>query len=321
MSSVKSIDVVLATYNGERFLKDQIDSIILNFERLVNYKCRLLISDDGSTDNTLKLIDLLYSNDERIFIVNKERTGGVKSNFLTLLDYVEGDYLFFSDQDDFWLPNKISLFMEVFEENNKYDKPLLVHSDLTVTDVYLSPKHVSMFSYQNLNKNASLENCLVTNNVTGCVMACNKQLVDRLRNSKLDQSIMHDWYASLIAHIYGKVIFIDKSLILYRQHGGNQVGAKKISIRSAFNHGIKGSYSNVLKSIQMTKNQSKLLYDDLTASGFIGKEIDVIEKYNKSFDANFIFRFFCFFKSGFKKYGLKRNLIFFFVYVFCGKSI
>ena len=103
--------VVMATYNGEKYIKEQIDSILKN----MNDCDELIISDDGSTDNTIKLIN--EYQDKRIKLINGPRKG-VKQNFANAIENATGKYIFLSDQDDIWMENKMRLVLEEFEKNN-----------------------------------------------------------------------------------------------------------------------------------------------------------------------------------------------------------
>ncbi|PLN98221.1 glycosyltransferase, partial [Klebsiella michiganensis] len=127
------IDVLLATYNGSKFVKEQIASVLTNFDKLSGVNCRLLVSDDGSSDNTVTIINELERDDSRITLVDKAKKGGVRQNFNYLINNCDADYIFFCDQDDLWLPNKMSIFLDRFLLIEKdYTGPVLVHSDLCV---------------------------------------------------------------------------------------------------------------------------------------------------------------------------------------------
>lgn len=310
----KKIDVILASYNGEKYIEEQIKSILNNFETVPNYNCRLIISDDASRDRTVEIIESI--SDDRISIVDKERKGGVRLNFNFLINYTNADYVFFSDQDDIWLPNKMNIFMRRFEENDK-NEPLLLHSDLQVVDDKLNVMSVSMFASQNIYKEPSLGQLLVSNSVTGCVMAINRSLLYKVKRSKLPYSIMHDWYIALIAMCFGRIEFINQSTILYRQHGGNQVGSVNRKFKDLFSVGkIKKFIKKSKESILDTRMQALTFIDDFGIQ-LSESDKDFISKYIVSFnDSNFISRLKLFITGRVIKKGFFRNAIFFFFYVF-----
>ncbi|HFI1127640.1 TPA: glycosyltransferase family 2 protein [Klebsiella variicola] len=313
---MKKIDVLLATYNGEKYIAEQIESILLNFQKVTEYDCRLLISDDGSTDDTIQIINNISKLDNRIILVNTTKKGGVKENFNGLINSSSADYIFFCDQDDFWLPAKMRMFIDRFISIEKeYAGPILIHSDLCVTNGYLSPQSESMFKYQNINANPSFNELIVSNSVTGCVMACNKTLLNIARESTIIESIMHDWYLALIAKAFGRIDFIDSSLILYRQHGGNQVGAKPFNLSAILSiYKIHDNYIKAKSSIVKTQDQARLFLNDFS---------DKIERNNASLllqfsspkDVNIFKRLSLFLNNDFKKKGFIRNIVFFYIFV------
>ncbi|HED2737217.1 glycosyltransferase family 2 protein [Klebsiella michiganensis] len=310
------IDVLLATYNGSKFVKEQIASVLTNFDKLSGVNCRLLVSDDGSSDNTVTIINELERDDSRITLVDKAKKGGVRQNFNYLINNCDADYIFFCDQDDLWLPNKMSIFLDRFLLIEKdYTGPVLVHSDLCVADKNLSPVNISMFDYQKINKRPSFTELIVSNSVTGCVMACNRSLLNDIKNSQISNSIMHDWYVGIYAAAFGRISFIDNSLILYRQHGGNQVGAKSFSTKDIFNIvGVKDKLSAARLSVQKTHEQAILFFDEFGEKLESDKRKD-LQDFIASFHTDFLCRLKLFLRRGFRKTGRLRNCIFFLVYV------
>lgn len=315
---MKKIEVLLATYNGEKFVREQIYSVLNNFDKISGYECKILVSDDKSTDKTVQIIKSLQEQEPRILFLDGEKKGGVRSNFYYLLEHTDADYVFFCDQDDLWLPDKISVFLERFKsEEVSYNGPILVHSDLCVADANLSPINVSMFDYQKINKNPSFVELIVSNSVTGCVMACNRELIEGVKKSQIQNSIMHDWYIGLYASAFGRILFIEKSFILYRQHGGNQVGAKSFLIKDIFNlKGLRGKVKNASDSVIKTKKQAELFFSDFNEKLDKANK-DILNSYISSFEeGQFFKRLKLFLFKDVNKKGLLRNIVFFFIYVF-----
>lgn len=223
------ITILMAVYNGEKYLREQLES----FARQDYKEWRLIVHDDGSSDNSVQLIKDFASsvpNEVQIFI-NQPACGSAKGNFAGLLnDAGDSGYIMFADQDDVWKEDKLSASMdEMHRLEEKYGSgiPLLVHSDLEVAGENMEIISKSMFSYSNIRRNATLGQLLLQNNVTGCTMLCNKALCDGIAPFAADgRVIMHDYFAALYAKVFGKTAFIDKALVSYRQHGDNSVGAK-----------------------------------------------------------------------------------------------
>ena len=225
------ISICMATYNGEKYLKEQLDSIFAQ----TNSDWKLLIRDDGSVDNSLGIIEeytIKYPN--RIVLVTDEdgRIGPCMS-FARLLDRANTEYIMFCDQDDVWLPDKIEVSTSCIrnlEKQHGYTTPLLVHTDLTVVNSTLQLLAESFWSYQKVKpKFSTLNRTMVQNVVTGNTVIMNRSLAD-LATPIPDTAIMHDWWVTLVASAFGKISTHDKATVLYRQHEKNRLGAQRFGI-------------------------------------------------------------------------------------------
>lgn len=222
------IDILLASYNGEKYIAEQIDSILNQ-----TYKDWFLyIKDDCSTDNTVKIIkDYENSYKDKIKVITSDiKSGSAKDNFFSMLKYSENEYIMTCDQDDVWLPNKIEITIYKILEAEKEDKdiPILVHTDLKVVDEKLNKITDSLIKMQNLDSSRDkLNNLLVQNIVTGCTVMVNRNLLNYIKIVPR-KAIMHDWWMALLASALGKLYFIDTPTVLYRQHRNNDVGAKNV---------------------------------------------------------------------------------------------
>ena len=222
------VDILMATYNGEKYIEEQCQSII----NQTYTDWRLIISDDCSTDKTVEILkryQKCYS--KKIFVYeNNISSGSAKNNFYKLLDYSTSEYVMFSDQDDVWKKDKIAVtYNKMIEMQTEYgdNMPLLVHTDLCVVDENLNVINNSLFSMQQMDYTRDkLNNLLVENIVTGCTVMVNRSLLDMVYQ-KPKYSIMHDSWLALIAASFGKIGFVNSSTIFYRQHARNLVGAKK----------------------------------------------------------------------------------------------
>lgn len=251
------IALLLATYNGERYLAQQIDSLLnQTYDDFVIY-----ISDDCSKDSTIVVInEYVKKNPEKIILLhNREHFGNARDNFFNLLKSVDADCYLFCDQDDFWLPNKVEKLVALYNEHKSDLIPVLIHSDLKVVDENLQELSASFFESMALVKTTNWKNIIVQNNVTGCTMLINRVLADYYKKNysiiNNDNILMHDYFFAEIAALCGETYFIDESLILYRQHGNNSVGAKNVKSLSYFRMKVSQIRTNK-NLVKKTENQA-----------------------------------------------------------------
>lgn len=220
------INILMSTYNGEKFLSEQIESI----QKQTVRDWHLLIRDDGSSDGTREIIEDFAKTDSRITFINPDQfeNFGVIKNFYTLLKHEQADYYFFSDQDDVWVANKLELTLK---EAKKYcnTKPLMVYTDLRIVNQDLETIHDSMIAFQSHHANTTLKSELTENTVTGGTAMINHPLAELWTDYK--DLLMHDWFLALLATAKGDLVYIDTVTELYRQHEDNVLGARTWSKR------------------------------------------------------------------------------------------
>ena len=229
------IEVLMATYNGKNYIREQIDSILNQ-----SYKnWHLTISDDGSTDGTDLIADEYAAKyPEKITRVHAGvRFGNAKDHFFWLSENCAGSYMLYSDQDDVFDPEKMRKLMDAMMKAEKQwggDMPVLVFSDQKVVDEKLNVMAPSLMRYQKQAfDHFDYRAILMQNVVTGGAMMINRSLCSLATQCQNgSRVIMHDWWMAAVAARFGKIIYLDEPLSLYRQHGGNSVGAKRVgSIR------------------------------------------------------------------------------------------
>jgi glycosyltransferase involved in cell wall biosynthesis len=303
------LEILLSTHNGERYLSDQIDSLLA--QSYTDW--RLLIRDDGSTDRTRNIIDDYINSypDKIIFFQDELGFIGTLQSYSQLLRQSTAPYIAFCDQDDIWLSEKLDIEMSrMLEEEYKAgnDLPLLINTDLMVTTDTLDILSKSFWEYQNINpvKMSSLRNLLVQNHITGCTCLMNRALVN-IALPISASAIMNDWWMALIASAKGKIISISTPTVLYRQHDKNAIGAKKWCTKYILREFLKGS-SRYLDSYRRTRDQAKALLN----SGLIdGNSCLTIKIYVDMFEKNWLERRMIMLKEGPYKYGFVRNLAMF----------
>ena len=223
---MSTVAIVMAAYNGEKYLTEQISSILSSYYQ----DFELYIYDDGSKDNTITMIrDFEKQYPDKVHVIQNKTNLGVTTNFLNALSATTMDYIMFCDQDDFWLPNKISLTlkrMRHMEAQIGSDKPFAVFTDACIADQDLNIIKPSFFCSEHLNpKKIDLPHILMENKLIGCTVMVNAALRKVLQGNHLPTNAKyHDWWVALIAVSLGKIGFINESTLLYRQHGANVVG-------------------------------------------------------------------------------------------------
>jgi glycosyltransferase involved in cell wall biosynthesis len=223
------ISILMAAYNGEKYISEQIESLLS--QTVGDFK--LFIRDDMSDDNTFSIISGYADRfPDKIFVTRSgENSGSAKYNFIKLMTEHKDDYFMLCDQDDFWLPDKIEVsFAKVREMEEAYGRqtPVLVHSDLRVADEELNviSESYARDMVADYGK-TSLNYLLIQNMLAGCTCMYNRALADSLREPAF--TVMHDWWLVLTASAFGKIGTIQGTpSILYRQHGGNEMGAGNV---------------------------------------------------------------------------------------------
>ena len=230
------VDILLSTYEGARFIEDQLDSIIEQMDP----GCRLLIRDDGSKDGTPELVERYAAHSDGKIVLMKDGLERLRArgSFSRLLEASDADYVVLCDQDDIWLPGRISKPVERIrrlEQELGNDVPILVHTDLVVVDEELRTIAPSFCDYIHINprRGASLNRLLVQNIVTGCASTFNRALVNLARPIP-PQALMHDWWLGMIAAALGRLEYLAEPTVLYRQHGSNNVGAFRWSLATQY---------------------------------------------------------------------------------------
>ena len=218
---MEKIDILLATYNGSKYLHEQLDSILSQSYGNIN----VIIRDDGSSDNTVMIIKEYEQKDNRVKLLSDNLGNlGFVRNFEELMKNSTSDYIMFSDQDDIWYNDKVEISyarMKAIEESNGKSCPILVHTNSRIMNYETRTKALFISDYA---KNSSFENSFFNFFVQGSTMLINKSLKrEALPFSK--EVYLHDRYLHLIAEFVGIRSYIDKPTMDYRQHSNNEIGS------------------------------------------------------------------------------------------------
>ena len=222
------IDILLATYNGARFLREQIGSLLAQTHR----EWRVIARDDGSSDDSPEILDAYaQAHPERFLIIKDRLRLGAKLSFSALMQHADAPYVALCDQDDFWRPEKLSVLLQQMQDAEELagqDVPVLIHSDLEVVNQEMETISPSFWAYQGIDPVRNrLGNLLVDNTVTGCTILMNQVLL-RLAQPVPEAAYMHDYWLALVAATVGRIVAVRQPLVRYRQHGSNTLGAVRL---------------------------------------------------------------------------------------------
>ncbi len=222
------IEVVLPTFNGAAYLAEQVASIHQQTLR----PQRLLVRDDGSSDGTQALLaELRQHYGSWLHWLPCETNLGCSANVNRLLEATEAPYVALADQDDVWLPHKLEAslaLLQQVERRHGIETPMIVHSDLELIDaagLLLGKTFIQSARLDPLRTDP--KNLALTNVVTGCTVLLNRMLLQKALPIP-GEAMMHDWWLALVASCFGQIVFLPDPTVLYRQHGGNVLGAKGI---------------------------------------------------------------------------------------------
>ena len=231
-NSHTTCDVLLATYNGQQFIGELLDSLLAQ-----NHPdFRLVVRDDGSSDATMAILrDYQPRFGGRMDIAEDATpTGSPMLNFEKLMQRSTADHILFCDQDDVWLPNRVAASVAMLTEAEKAhgaDIPVFVFNDLVAVDGKLNPLNESYWAFKKIPPSMakSLPQCLITSPILGCSAGVNRALVQRALPIH-PKAVYHDWWALHVALLFGHVAWSDEKTVLYRLHGNNASAQKRVSL-------------------------------------------------------------------------------------------
>ena len=263
MNETQNVEILMTTYNGLPYLREQLDSLLTQTWAAWH----LTISDDQSSDGTVALLRAYAAKwPEKIELLQHDcRFGNARDHFYFLMRNCTAQYIMFCDQDDVWHNDKIEKTMKEMlaaEAKEGRDMPILIFSDQTPTDAQLKPLADSLMAMQCQNTDViDYRRILIQNIVTGCTAGVNRALIDKaLACKSMAETIMHDWWIAAVAARFGRLIYIDESTMSYRQHANNSIGAKKVmSIQHII--GKLCTLPQVRQSIFLKKQQAKVFRD------------------------------------------------------------
>lgn len=271
-----TVGIVMAAYNSEKYIGEQLDSILSGEYQNIH----IYVRDDGSADNTVSIVkEYEKKYPQKVQLVENKQNSGLVKNFLTGVMESTEDYIMFSDHDDVWLPCKVKKTLEAMQkaEDMNKDIPIAVFTDNTIVDSELKPLGASFYERSHFNFNQmGLSYMLMENKLIGCTMMMNKALKEKITVLP-DHARVHDWWVALIASAFGKIVFVEEQTMLYRQHSSNVIGN-----RSFFKYA-----TDAAKSLK--KQKEKLIQTEKQAEDFLKIYEHLLSKEQKNLVADFAY--------------------------------
>ncbi len=301
--SVKEVAVLLATYNGERFVTEQLQS--LKDQSFQSFKC--YIHDDDSKDGTVSLVnEFVRKYPEQFELVHYKDGHGAIGNFMSLARYVrnntEEPYVLFCDQDDYWHPTKIEKQLNALKEGENPSKPYLVYCDQEIVDgnLNLIAQSGMAYSKRQAGVDDSFKELVFENCAAGCTIGVNRSCLNlAIDNANETHIVMHDWWFMLMARCFGSIGYVNESLMKYRQHGLNTLGADNKRLAGKIRkylRSMKESFSGKSRHVKKCESQIRDI------SGIPGSPFDKeLKQIDKVLTKNKLSRMWYFLHNGYIK--------------------
>ncbi|MCZ4224354.1 glycosyltransferase family 2 protein [Pedobacter rhodius] len=307
MSELPLLTILMATYNGGKYLIAQLESILA--QTYQNWE--LVIRDDNSTDTTQKIITEYLSKDKRLRQLKfGDLHGTACRNFSQLFDWAcqeNKQYILFADQDDIWLPDKIELSLKEIKEDEKvygFTTPLAKYSSFEFIDEEDNP----IDRILKLPAELTLRVLLNENYAWGCTMILNRAAVDLIKHIP-PESVNHDYYIALVVSAFGRISLINKDLVLYRQHQNNVSGnVENMGFSSRFDRYFRNT-SVMIKPLTQNYALVKSFYEHYSDK-LSPENKRLISGFLSSYQSGFFNLLKTLFKFGIFKIGLGKNLVY-----------
>lgn len=251
----KKVVILISTYNGEKYILDQIESLIKQTYKNIS----ILIRDDGSTDKTIEIIKKIQEKNKNIILIEGENIGFINSFFELLKASNDADYYAYCDQDDVWMENKIQRAVEHLEKTNS-NNPVLYFSNSDYYDT-----DMNFIATAEKEKVYSFRNSLVECVTQGMTMIINKKSRDVIVSNRPDNCLYHDWWTYMICSGFGEIIYDSESLVKYRRHNRSVTVEGKSRLKLFIFRVHKFLLNDSLKQIKKQwKDYKKFYYNKLS---------------------------------------------------------
>lgn len=297
----KTVHIVMASYNGEKYLKEQMDSLLAQTYQNITIE----VCDDGSSDHTCDIAAQYCSRDPRITLHKNGENKGYVRNFLEGMRRSSADYVMLCDQDDIWDRDKVEVTLRAMEQAEKdgRDRPLMVFTDAVNFDSDTGKELGRFHENSHLNtKRLDTAHLFMENKVIGCTVMVNQKVVSYL--AEIPKGIrVHDWWLALICSHFGKIIYLDRPTLRYRQHGGNMIGG------SSFGSYVKDRLAGIRRQREALRLSYRQGQSFLAVYGdnMTPEQRETARKFAGMETAGWLMRRWNMMKYGFTKSGFMRN--------------
>ncbi len=259
MKSMEKVIVLLSTYNGERYLTEQLESLVAQKDVCAE----ILVRDDGSKDATIAILDEWQAKGALSWYTSANLGPG--KSFIHLLQTAQpGNYYAYCDQDDVWLSNKLRLTMDKMRavEAENPGKPVIIHTDMNVVDESLNVIHESFWRSSGLRPDVlrTFPYLCTCNSVNGCTIVMNSAARELILEKYVEHDIIiHDVISALTVAYHGGIIdYVDAPTVLYRQHSANVVGAMEYSKARAIKERLLSIGKVFSNNVRLFKDVNKI---------------------------------------------------------------
>ena len=293
MVSIKNkISIALCTYNGSKYLKKQLNSILEQTYPIDE----IIIVDDCSTDETISILKEYQLNNPVIKLFLNDKNLGSNKSFKYAISLATNDLIALCDQDDIWHPNKIETQIEAIANSgyNTVDKPLVAFHDLCLMDENEVVTNESFWELHQFNAATfNFRKLLLYNIITGCTCILNKRMKEELIKSDMKDIIMHDYLIALIGYGFGNVVHTDEPLMYYRSHSSSVTEKEKVTLNSRIKSLIKRvKNKSYLKPNILQIEQFNFLYGDNIAGDKKVLMNKIIELKDRSVLSKMVYKWF-----------------------------
>ena len=270
MDNKPKIQVLLSSYNGEQYIRKQIDSIL----QQSNVDVHCLVRDDGSKDNTNTILEE-YASLHKLEHISGENVGFAKSFYTLVADSGDYDYFAFSDQDDVWISDKIETAITAIHEHANIPQMYFSNCDLVDGDLH----HIG-YMYEDIKMSDRKFDRLIDNRAAGCTIVFNKAARDYFLKGRIEKIQFHDFWVFVLCSYFGNVVYDPQCKVLYRQHQNNEVG-NHLSFMKIWKQRIKqlkkkGFHVREYIAQELLRNFAELLTEDEK------NELQLIAEYRQS---------------------------------------
>lgn len=300
--SAPQVDILLATYNGGRYLRPQLDSL---FAQTYPH-WHLYVRDDGSGDDTLAIIgEYAGKYPDKVTLLGSGNNGlGARGNFSLLMEKSTAPYIAFCDQDDEWLPEKVALFVSAMQqlENGQPDIPCMVFSDLEMMDGEGQVFAASLWKHDGLDpRKVQLPRLLVQNVPYGCAAMVNRCLL-RLATPVDARALLHDHWLALLAAAAGKLAHLPRATMRYRVHGYNASREENpVEKQRDRSMAAKASGKNFFSYLALLQQQAEAVWERLEGRHMAMANPEVLKDFIHLRDRNKLQRMWRMLRNGYFK--------------------